>query len=73
MVGLFKGVFLIKYKIKEFERSKNLMDSGGPVILGISKEPTVEPGSEGEIKIELNKERRCSLYSGQWKKIRFVT
>ena len=65
MVGLFKGVFLIKYKIKEFKGSKNLMNSGDPVILGTSREPTVEPRSKGKTEIKPNKEKRYSLYSGQ--------
>ena len=64
MVGLFKGVFLIKYKIKEFEGFKNLMDSGGPVISGISGEPTVELRSEGKTEIKFNKEKKYFLYSG---------
>ena len=73
MVGLPKGVFLIKYKIIEFEGFKNLMDFGGFVILGISGEPIVRLRSEGKTEIKLNKEKRYSLYSGRRKKIRFIT
>ena len=32
MVGLLKGVFLIKYKIKEFERFKNLISLKGFIV-----------------------------------------
>ena len=64
-MGLFKSVFLIKYKIKKFKGFKNLMDSGGPAILGISKEPTIKPGSKGKTEMEPNKEKRYSLHSGR--------
>ena len=55
MVGSPKVIFLIKYKIKEFERFKNLTGLRGPVTLCISRELTVEP--EGKIEIKLNKKK----------------
>ena len=73
MVGLLKGVFLIKYKIKEFEGFKNLI---GPkdftvwfkgslvVISGEEGGATVGLRLKSETVIEFNKERKCSLYSG---------